>query len=482
MKIGYFPDLKAIVRSSSLRPAVVKRGYGVKLAARNTGENQPLTIDENTEKDLEIFAAESYGRSLYELCNRTVTQGGAQLLRHRMENPFSDSASILGAQEAVTFITRHRKIFRSLGFWITGRVERYHGDPLMLVTHRNAFGFLLGAVSMKLFDNHHYFRIMRGVTYACMLVQSVRKFLASIDAHSLSGELAAICEEIEAILYDEDIQMVPETEPKGAMFWVVLRLDQIFRIYRKEKIQQLLRLIYEIDALVSMADATVGLNYRIPEILEGPVRVDGEGLVHPQVDNPVPNDFRLDQTGRLLFLTGPNMAGKTTFLRAIATSLYFGHLGMGVPAVRFAFTPVDQLFTSFSINDNVHTGTSYFFAEVLRIKSVAAAIAEGKRVVAILDEPFKGTNVLDAIEASYAVMKRLEEKSDCLFLISSHLIELDERFCNSGNITRCYFEAEEDRGRLRFDYRIHSGVSSQRLGMRVLAEAGVFALLDQRSG
>ena len=59
MKIGYFPDLKAIVRSSSLRPAVVRRGYGVKLAPRNGSDGKPLIIDENTQKDLELFAAQS---------------------------------------------------------------------------------------------------------------------------------------------------------------------------------------------------------------------------------------------------------------------------------------------------------------------------------------------------------------------------------------------------------------------------------------
>ena len=89
------------------------------------------------------------------------------------------------------------------------------------------------------------------------------------------------------------------------------------------------------------------------------------------------------------------------------------------------------------------------------------------------------TNVKDAFEASFAVMKRLESKFDCLFLFSSHLIELGESFESSGNIKKCYFEAQESEGTLQFDYTLHVGVSSQRLGMRVLDEEGVFELLDQ---
>src|SRR5690606_21268670 len=122
------------------------------------------------------------------------------------------------------------------------------------------------------------------------------------------------------------------------------------------------RLAYELDALVSMADTTHKLGYVIPEVLDGPTRLHATGLVHPQVKNAIPNDVALDQQNRLLFLTGPNMAGKTTYLRAVATALYLGHLGMGVPAARFSFTPVDRLFSSISISDDVHTGTSYFLA------------------------------------------------------------------------------------------------------------------------
>ena len=96
-----------------------------------------------------------------------------------------------------------------------------------------------------------------------------------------------------------------------------------------------------------------------------------------------------------------------------------------------------------------------------------------------MDEPFKGTNVRDALEASLAIIERLEPKNDCLFLFSSHLIELDEEFTSSMGIVKCHFEAREAVGELEFDYLLHSGVSTQRLGMRVLSEQGVFALLDK---
>jgi DNA mismatch repair ATPase MutS len=220
----------------------------------------------------------------------------------------------------------------------------------------------------------------------------------------------------------------------------------------------------------------------LPQLEGGPLRAHAEGLVHPLVRNAVANPVELDQRRRVLFLTGPNMAGKTTYLRAFATALYLAHLGMGVPAQRFRFVPAERLFSSISLSDDLRSGISYFRAEALRVKAIAEAVAEGRRVVALMDEPFKGTNVKDALDASLAILERLAAREDCLFMFSSHLIELSERLSVVDRIDCRYFEAEEGEGRLRFEYLLRSGVSSQRLGMRVLREEGIFELLDGGPG
>lgn len=478
MKIGYFPSIKAILRDSTLRKGQTVPRYQIRAASQRSIAPKTLKLDSHTLKDLEIFQAEASGSTLFELYNSTRTQGGAQLLRQRMENPFADIDCINQTQQAISHILEHREFFRKIGFWIAGRVERYQRDPLMFVLHQRRASFFIGALTLKLFDGHHYFRIFRGAQFTSLLVNSLREYLKLTELHPPCGELGMLVEDIKQIVMRPKFQEVPDVELRGRNFLQVLRLDQTFRVYEREQVQELLQLVYELDALISMADSTKKYKYAIPKILDGPTRIMGSGLVHPQVEDPVANELGLDQQCRLLFLTGPNMAGKTTYLRAISTALYLGHLGMGVPARSFAFTPIDRLFSSISISDNVHTGTSYFLAEVLRIKSIASAVAEGLRVIAIMDEPFKGTNVRDALEASLAVIERLESKSDCLFLFSSHLIELDEEFPPTTGIVRCYFAANESEGELEFDYRLHSGVSDQRLGMRVLTEQGVFELLD----
>lgn len=479
MKLGYFPSISAIVRNSTLRKAQSVPRYRIRAERHSRIQPRSLELDSHTIKDLEIFQSEGSGSNLFDLFNLTRTQGGAHILRKRMENPYAERADIAGTQQSIAYVQSRRKVFDTIAYWCAGRVERYQRDPLMFVLQQNRISFFIGAFTLKLLDGHHYFRILRGVQFTSLFINSLREFQEEIDLHPPEGEIRYLIDEIAQILDKPKFMEVPEGELKGSKFWKILRLDQSFRVYEREQVQELMQLIYEIDALVSMADASSKFDYVIPEVLSGDTRFSATGLVHPQVVGAVANEVSLDQRNRLLFLTGPNMAGKTTYLRAISTALYLGHLGMGVPATSFSFTPVDRLFSSISISDNVHTGTSYFLAEVLRIKSISSAVAEGLRVVAIMDEPFKGTNVRDALEASLAVIERLEAKNDCLFLFSSHLIELDEEFAPSMGIVKCHFEAKEAAGKLEFDYLLHPGVSSQRLGMRVLAEQGVFELLDR---
>ncbi len=236
--------------------------------------------------------------------------------------------------------------------------------------------------------------------------------------------------------------------------------------------------MHELDALVSMADVTVQHGFVFPEVVAGPGMVVGQGVYHPFLPEPVRNPIALDQHRRLLFLTGPNMAGKTTYLRSCGIALYLGHLGMGVPAMSFRFSPCNALFSAITLADDVRAGVSFFRAEALRVKSIAAALAERRRVVALLDEPFKGTNVKDALDASRAVFGRLAAARDSLFLVSSHLIEVGAALEATGAVDCRRFEAGEGPAGLEYDFVLRPGISAQRLGMRVLVEEGVFELLD----
>jgi DNA mismatch repair ATPase MutS len=207
--------------------------------------------------------------------------------------------------------------------------------------------------------------------------------------------------------------------------------------------------------------------------------LDAEGVYHPFVTEPVKNPVRLSGGEPLLFLTGPNMAGKTTYLRSVAIVVWLAQVGMGVPATRVRLTPVEALFTSLNPADNLRAGLSYFLVEVMRVKAAATILAEGRRALVIFDEVFKGTNVRDALDASAQVILGFarSRRSGCIF--SSHLSELFDTLKTNRAIKYCYFDGELVDGAPRYGYRLREGISDKRFGLHLLMQAQVPELLER---
>ena len=440
-----------------------------------------LSLDEPTTKDLEIFESTSEGVNLFQICDRTRTRGGKKVLIRRMQQPWSKNHLIKATQLSIAYITKEREIFKKLpSAFATNHVEKYTREVLPIIRQVGSLEFMLGALEFWMNQNRYYFDIVRGVQLTTGYIQSLERFLSLIETDDVEGEIAPLIKEMKSIIDRPKLASLSDTQA-GALFWKVLRRDQTFRLHETDSLFRLLQLNYELDALISMADATEQHNFVLPQVVDGPHHVKAEGIFHPFLENAVRNPIALDQDHRVLFLTGPNMAGKTTYLRTFATALYLAHLGMGVPATSFTFVPAQKLFTSFSLSDDLQGGISYFRAEALRVKAVAQAVADGYCIIAFMDEPFKGTNVKDALDASLAILEGFSSKENCLFVISSHLIELADRLKHTKEIDYRFFEAEENKGRLGFDYKLHPGVSSQRLGIRVLEEEGIFELLRDES-
>ena len=448
-----------------------------------------LIIDPVTSDDLNLFGSsgqsEADDLSLYSYCNRCRTQGGEQVLKRRMRAPWSDAPAIENTQKALLFVNRHDSAFAELPpTYVVGNVDDYTRDGVPIIQDRGLIEFASDAFSLWANEDRFYIRINKGVALSCRMIRALRRFLQLIEDEPQqtkqdAGELEDYLDELNTLLSQPGFDAI-SSEDAERRFWHTLRLDQTFRLHQPQTLRRILEIVYEIDALASLAHATREHSLLMPEINPEATHISAEQLVHPFVPDAVANPVELNQSKRLLFLTGPNMAGKTTYLRAVATALYLAHLGMGVPATRFSFAPVQHLLTAISMSDDLHDGISYFRAEALRLKAVAQAIAEGQRVIAIMDEPFKGTNVKDAFDASVAVLSQFSTKDDCLFMVSSHLIEVSDEFDQSMSVDYQYFEAEESAQKLRFDYVLHPGVSSQRLGMRVLREEGIFELLEKR--
>ena len=170
--------------------------------------------------------------------------------------------------------------------------------------------------------------------------------------------------------------------------------------------------------------------------------------MHPFLPEATPNPVSLTGGEPLVFLTGPNMAGKTTYLRTVGLLVLLAQTGMRVPARSMRLAPVEAILTSLNPVD------------------------------ILFDEAFKGTNVRDALDASTAVIRGFARSRRSGSIFSSHLTELAGRL-GDAPVRFCRFEGEIRNGEPRFTFRLEAGVSETRFGMLLLEQARVPELVSR---
>jgi DNA mismatch repair ATPase MutS len=168
--------------------------------------------------------------------------------------------------------------------------------------------------------------------------------------------------------------------------------------------------------------------------------------------------------GNIAIFTGSNMAGKSTTLKALASTIWLAQCGLPVPADAMTAPIYDAIYTSINLPDSLRDGRSHFMAEVLRIKEVLMQARSGERCLIVLDEMFRGTNAQDAYEASVAVNQFLLEYPNCHFLISTHILEYAKYFEHHPACQFYYMESEIKDDRFICSYRLKEGISESKVG------------------
>jgi DNA mismatch repair ATPase MutS len=187
----------------------------------------------------------------------------------------------------------------------------------------------------------------------------------------------------------------------------------------------------------------------------------------------------MDPEQNILFLTGANMAGKSTLIKAMGSSVFLAHIGMGVPARSMHLTLFDGLLSNINVADNIAKGESYFYNEVQRIKNTIYKINDGKKWLVLIDELFKGTNVQDAMKCSLTVIRGLIKIKNSLFILSTHLYEIGEELREHSNISFKYFETTVADDQLDFSYQLRDGISNDRIGYVILKREKVVEMLEK---
>lgn len=441
-----------------------------------------MQIDWQTLQDLGILYPDGRQSSVFAWCNSTRTRGGEQKLKERFRHPLLDVDALAATQEAVAFLARHGELLDPLlggSAWAT--VEKYVRTPLATLAYPNRLFAWLDGAWTRLRNRDVFEQVRAGLAMLQALARAADEVGEALRGADPPPLLAAWAAEVEGCLAAPALTRLRTGKPvhrRSASG--VLLADHALRGEEFAPVSRLAERVYEIDALCALARATREHGLTIPEVVRGGApSVEAEGLYHPLLERPVGNPLRVAPDTRLLFLTGPNMAGKSTYLKSAGIAVFLAQLGMGVPAVSFRWTPFGCLFSGINTTDNVRLGESYFFREVRRVREVAKILARGTSAFVLFDELFKGTNLRDATDACTAVLSGFSSCAGSAFLVASHLAELAEGLGPESAAGLVHFGAEVREGRPVFDYRLRPGVSEQRLGMLILRQEGVLELLGR---
>ncbi|MGN6416206.1 MAG: MutS-related protein, partial [Pseudobacter sp.] len=264
----------------------------------------------------------------------------------------------------------------------------------------------------------------------------------------------------------------------------LIRYDNQLRFHNREKMGKVLQALYLLDCCIAVSTTAKENNFVYAKALpkdENLIQIDD--CRHPGIKRATGNGVVMKQDNNVLFLTGANMAGKSTFMKAFAVAVFLAHLGFPVAARSMEFSVRDGIYTSINVPDDLQQGFSHFYAEVRRVKMVAETVSSGKSMVVIFDELFKGTNVKDAYDATLAVTEGFAAYRKCCFIISTHIIEVAaplKQRCN--NLQFVYLPTIMEGQLPRYTYRLEEGVTADRHGMMIISNEGIVELIRKKQG
>lgn len=433
-------------------------------------------IDNHTRKDLELFDEGKSSNSIYSFFNHTQTRGGKALLYELMKHPTCDMQQLTDRRDSIRFFQESNIDF-TINYHQIDFIEHYLNlsSPVL---KNNVVDAFYQHISAQLQPNNTYYIIQTGIRHFIQIFRYLYQVITSTDRKGIPVYLNNLFEHIEQFLRQPDINKLMASGEKIS-FSQVSTYDHLLRKKYRKQLYTLLDLIYLFDVFDTIASRAATKEMAYPEYVHSAQpKISIKGLFHPLLENAVTNDVQIDETKNLIFLTGPNMAGKSTFLKSIGLSVYLAHIGFPVPARYMQTTLYHGLITTINLADNRLLGYSHFYSEVKRVKETALVIKEQKNVFVIFDELFRGTNVKDAFDASLLIISAFAKIKSCSFLVSTHITEVARELAATKNIRFNYFDSALIHDKPVYNYKLHEGVSEERMGILIVRNEKITEILE----
>lgn len=350
-----------------------------------------------------------------------------------------------------------------LGLTITAfnlkSINRVHGEVTSLGAYLNRYSALIQHVEETSFSSSY--------------LNEVKSTLGADGkkASEVMGQLASLIKRL-----DQRLNMLLGVVINGFFLWDLIVCVGLQRWYHKNGVQlsTWLNTLHELEAMNSLATFAYNHPNAIYPQLSDQIIFDAEGLGHPLIpdEERVCNSFSYSNQQRICVVTGANMAGKSTFLRTVGVALVMAGNGCSVVAKEFTYKPM-VFITNMRAVDNLLKHESYFFAELNRLKMIVKRLKESGELFFILDEILKGTNSLDKLQGSMALIKQLLAFNGC-GLVATHDLEIGSLAkTTNGQVFNNCFEVLFDDDGLEFDYQLKEGVTQSHNATFLMMKMGL---------
>ena len=433
--------------------------------------------DRQTTEDLNLLGRFKKD-SVINIFDRTRTRAGRQALEDMFRKPMTNAEEI---NERSRIFSYYKSLNREFPFDETQveLIEYYINSNTSTDAMSSAMNIFTSKCKMVLANNRAYEKMLEGMG---MLAKVILGAVEMVEA--FPRENCPDINEIEVLTsaitsdYRSKLQTIAKKNVDMTLGQAI-SADKLLRLTLGDAVRTMMQLLAKLDLNMAVGSTAADKGFGFAEAVNAQERfIEMEGVYHPSLVKPVANDIRIDAEKNVFFLTGVNMAGKSTFMKAVSIALYLAQMGFPVPASKIRFTPVDGIFTSINVPDDIAQGYSHFYAEVLRVKSIAQRVAEGRNLFVIFDELFKGTNVKDAYDATLAVTDAYASHRNCLYIISTHIVEVGPALSEKcGNVQFRFLPTQMDGTRLVYPYKLAEGISADRHGMTIIKNEKILDII-----
>ena len=432
--------------------------------------------DKQTLDDLNLLGRYK-PHSIFSLFNKVRTPGGERVLEEMFRHPMTDPTAI-NARSNIFRYFQDKKLLFPFNSESLPHTEHYLSMPIP----GNYLAAMASLVRKKLLGlflrDEQYQAICTGLQATIATLGQLKTLLNQLttDPDSPVNEQVQALQQVFA---DSRLQRFAGERNIAALSLLqVVKYDHLLRHTLRQSMEMVLEHIYQLDVYIAVSKVAREKDFSYAIALPADKHLmRSTALQHPALDKAVANPVFLGRDNNVLFLTGANMAGKSTFMKAVGIALYLAHMGFPVAAREMFFSVRDGLYSSINVADSLSMGYSHFYAEVLRVKKAAEEVSRGRNMMVIFDELFKGTNVKDAYDATLSVTAAFSRYRNCSFIISTHIIEVGEALKAYPNLQFSFMPTIMEGHVPRYPYTLTEGITNDRHGMMIIKNEGILELM-----